>query len=63
MLRESREYGPSVLLQRATGGVYNKCLVFALPRQLDPVRRALRQLVIPTMAEGVRIAVGPQPTR
>jgi molybdenum cofactor biosynthesis protein B len=60
MLREHLGAGTRAILQRATAGVYNKCLVYALPRQADPVRLAMRSLVIPALGEAMGIAVGPQ---
>jgi molybdenum cofactor biosynthesis protein B len=58
LLRDQLGAGADASLQRATAGVYNKCLVFALPRQPEAVRRAMRFLVIPTLREGLRIATG-----
>ena len=55
LLHEELAIGPRVLLQRATAGVYNKCVVFALPRRPEPLRLALRKLVLPTVTEAVRI--------
>jgi molybdenum cofactor biosynthesis protein B len=60
MLRERLGTGSSALLQRATAGVYNRCLVYALPRQPEPVRLAMRSLVIPTLNDAMRIALGRQ---
>jgi molybdenum cofactor biosynthesis protein B len=60
LLRTELKAGVDAFLQRATAGVYNKCLVFALPRQPEPVRRAIRILVIPTLVEAIRVVVGPQ---
>jgi molybdenum cofactor biosynthesis protein B len=59
LLRDDLGAGVSALLGRATAGVYNKCVVVALPRQPHAVRRAVQELVIPTLAEAVRIAAGP----
>ena len=56
MLREHLGVGVNALLQRATAGVFNKCVVFALPRQTESALLAVRVLVIPTLAEAVRIA-------
>jgi molybdopterin adenylyltransferase len=56
LLSESLSSGASALLQRATAGVYNKSIVFGLPRKPEAVRLAMRMLVIPTIAEAVRIA-------
>jgi molybdenum cofactor biosynthesis protein B len=62
LLRTELNVGASAFLQRATAGIYNKCLVFALPRQPEAVRLALRMLVIPALADAVRIVVGlPKP--
>jgi molybdenum cofactor biosynthesis protein B len=56
LLREDVHLQAGGFLQRATAGVFNKCIVFALPRQAEPVRMALRKLVIPAAAEAVRVA-------
>jgi molybdenum cofactor biosynthesis protein B len=58
LLRDQLGAGADASLQRAAAGVYNKCLVFALPRQPEPVRQAMRLLVIPTLREAMRIATG-----
>jgi molybdopterin adenylyltransferase len=58
LMRTERNAGAGALLLRATAGVYSKCLVFALPRQPEPVRLALRKLIIPTLANALRIVVG-----
>jgi molybdopterin adenylyltransferase len=56
LLREDLGSGVKALLARATAGVYNRTLVVALPRQPEPVRLAMRELVLPNMATAVRIA-------
>jgi molybdenum cofactor biosynthesis protein B len=58
LLRTERQVGAGAFLLRATAGVYSKCLIFALPRQPEPVRLALRKLIIPTLADALRIVVG-----
>ncbi|MCL2448409.1 MAG: molybdopterin-binding protein [Polyangiaceae bacterium] len=58
LLRDELGAGASALLSRATAGVCNRCIVFALPRQPDAVRRAMRSLIVPTLSSGVRIATG-----
>jgi molybdenum cofactor biosynthesis protein B len=58
LLRDELNAGMSALLSRATAGVCNKCVVFALPRQPEPLRRAIRSLVVPTLAQAVRVAAG-----
>jgi len=50
--------GPSSILARAIAGVYNKCLVVALPRSEIPLRRAMRELVVPVLAEAALLACG-----
>jgi molybdopterin adenylyltransferase len=59
LLRTELQAGADAFLQRATAAVYNRCLVFALPRQPQGVRLALRLLVIPTLVDAIRIVVGP----
>ena len=58
LLRETLNMGTEALLERATAVVYNKCVVFALPQQSVPLHRAVRALVIPTLAQAVRAAEG-----
>jgi molybdopterin biosynthesis enzyme MoaB len=40
----------------ATAGVYNRTLVVALPRQPEPLRLVMRELVLPNRAAAVRVA-------
>jgi molybdenum cofactor biosynthesis protein B len=56
LLRE--ELGPSALLARATAGVYNQCLVFAMTGRPQHVHRAMKALVVPTLADAVELATG-----
>jgi molybdenum cofactor biosynthesis protein B len=58
LLRDELGAGTGALLSRATAGVCNKCVVFGLPRNPDALRRAMRALVIPTLAQAARIAQG-----
>ncbi len=58
LLREELGAGTSALLARATAGVYNKCVVFALPRNPVELSRAMQALVVPTLREAVRHASG-----
>ncbi len=58
MLREDLNVGPEALLARAAAGIYNQCVVVALPRQVDPLRRAMQTLVLPIAGIAVRTAVG-----
>lgn len=50
--------GARALLVRATAVVCNKCVVVALPRQPDPLRRAIRELVVPTIKAAAHMASG-----
>jgi len=43
---------------RATAGVYNQCLVFALTGRLSDVQAAVRTLICPTLVEAVQLASG-----
>ncbi len=58
LLRDEFTAGARAVLARATAGVYNRCLVFALPRNASPLRRAMQLLVIPTLVEAVQLAAG-----
>ncbi|HEV3193988.1 MAG TPA: hypothetical protein VGY54_25960, partial [Polyangiaceae bacterium] len=58
VLREEFTIGAGAMLARATAGVYNRCLVFALPRNASRLRRAMQLLVIPILAEAVQLAAG-----
>jgi molybdenum cofactor synthesis domain-containing protein len=58
MMREDLNTGPEALLARATAGIYHQCVVVALPRQPEPLRRAMQTLVIPIADVAVRTAVG-----
>jgi molybdenum cofactor biosynthesis protein B len=50
--------GAHAWLARATAGVYNQCLVFALTGRMQDVRDAVRRLICPTLREAVQIATG-----
>ena len=58
MLRDDLAFGPHAWMVRATAGVYNQCLVFAMAGRLTDVRRAMHALVVPTLAEAVQLATG-----
>jgi molybdenum cofactor biosynthesis protein B len=58
MLRESQDYGAHALLSRATAGVYNQCLVFAMTGRLVDVRCAMQTLIVPTLPDAVELATG-----
>lgn len=65
LLRDDFKLGVGALLERASAGVYNRCLVYALPNQAAVVRKAIQVLIAPTLAQGVELASGPvvQPGR
>jgi molybdopterin adenylyltransferase len=59
LFREDGDAGVKAVLVRATAGVYNQCVVIALPRQVaGALRRAMQKLVVPMLPEAVRIATG-----
>jgi molybdenum cofactor biosynthesis protein B len=58
MLADEFEAGPSALLARATAGVYNQCVVFAMTGPLPHIRRAVQKLVVPTLDDAVAQATG-----
>jgi molybdenum cofactor biosynthesis protein B len=58
LLREEFDAGPGAMLARATAGVYNRCLIFALPRHPARLRRAMQVLVVPTLVEAFQLASG-----
>lgn len=52
------ELGAHTWIVRATAGVYNQCLVFALTGRMQDVRSAVRSIICPTLPEAVQIATG-----
>jgi molybdenum cofactor biosynthesis protein B len=58
MLREEFEVATGALLTRATAGVYNQCVVFALTGQSVHVRRAIETLIVPALPDAVVAATG-----
>jgi molybdenum cofactor biosynthesis protein B len=52
------ELGAHAWLVRATAGVYNQCLVFAVTGRVQDVRSAVRTIICPTLGEAVQIATG-----
>jgi molybdenum cofactor biosynthesis protein B len=58
MLREEMEFGPHAWLSRATAGVYNQCLVFAMTGRPVDVRRAMQTILVPTLSDAVELATG-----
>jgi molybdenum cofactor biosynthesis protein B len=58
MLRDDMGEPTRAMLSRATAGVYNRCLVFALTGRAAEVSRAVEQLIVPSLAEAVALASG-----
>lgn len=58
LLREEFNVGAGAMLARATAGVFNRCLVFGLPRNALRLRRAMNLLVVPTLIEAFQLATG-----
>jgi molybdenum cofactor biosynthesis protein B len=58
LLREELKGGARAMLSRATAGVYNRCVVFALTGRLDEVTRATQELIVPALPEAVAMAAG-----
>jgi molybdenum cofactor biosynthesis protein B len=54
----SVEIGVHAFLARATAGVYNQCLVYAMTGRETDVRRAMQELVVPTLPKAVELATG-----
>jgi molybdenum cofactor biosynthesis protein B len=58
LLRHETELAAHAWLFRATAGVYNQCLVFAMTGRAADVRRAMQDLVVPTLSDAVELAAG-----
>jgi molybdopterin adenylyltransferase len=58
LLRDHMEHGAHSWLARATAGVYNQCLVFALTGRAADVTAAIKTLVVPTLSDAVELATG-----
>jgi molybdenum cofactor biosynthesis protein B len=50
--------GPRAMLSRATAGVFNRCLVFALSGRSADVTRAVKDVIVPALPEAVELATG-----
>jgi molybdenum cofactor biosynthesis protein B len=57
------EHGVHSMLSRATAGVFNKCLVFALNGQHADVRLAVEMLIAPVLGEAMDLAYGRSPAK
>jgi molybdenum cofactor synthesis domain-containing protein len=58
MLNTDMEYGPHSWLSRASAGVFNQCLVFAMTGRPKDVKRAMQKIIVPTLSEAVELATG-----
>jgi molybdenum cofactor biosynthesis protein B len=58
LLRDDLQLEVRAMLSRATAGVYNRCLVFALTGRAPEVTRAVQQLVLPALHDAVALATG-----
>ncbi|MGO9836069.1 MAG: molybdenum cofactor biosynthesis protein B [Polyangiaceae bacterium] len=58
LLADEFAAGARALLVRATAGVFNQCVVFALTGTLAQVRRATQALIVPTLTDAVAHATG-----
>lgn len=58
MLRHEMGFGSHSWLLRATAGVYNQCLVFAMTGRAADVRRAVQTIIVPTLSDAVELATG-----
>ncbi|HXX66460.1 MAG TPA: molybdopterin-binding protein [Polyangiaceae bacterium] len=56
LLRDEFKVGVGALLERSSAGVYNRCLVYALPNRIAVVRKAIQVLIAPTLVEAVDLA-------
>src|SRR5579859_3399199 len=56
LLRAEFGRGAQAMLARATAGVYNRCLVFALTARPVEVTRAVEALVVPALPAAVSLA-------
>ncbi|HEY3817591.1 MAG TPA: molybdopterin-binding protein [Polyangiaceae bacterium] len=58
LLRDEMGFGPHAWLSRATAGVYNQCLVFAMTGRPNDVKRAMQSIIVPTLSDAVELATG-----
>ena len=58
LLRDEMGFGPHAWLSRATAGVYNQCLVFAMTGRANDVKRAMQSIIVPTLSDAVELAAG-----
>ena len=58
LLRNEFNRGAAAMLSRATAGVYNGCVVFALTGRPQEITRAVEGLIVPALPEAVARATG-----
>lgn len=58
LLADEFAAGTRALLARATAGVFNQCVIFAMTGELTHVRRAVETLIVPIVGEAVALASG-----
>jgi molybdenum cofactor biosynthesis protein B len=58
LLRDEMGFGPHAWLSRATAGVYNQCLVFAMTGRANDMKRAMQSIIVPTLSDAVELATG-----
>ncbi|HEY4996913.1 MAG TPA: molybdopterin-binding protein [Solirubrobacteraceae bacterium] len=58
LLRTEMDCSRVAWLFRATAGVYNQCLVFALTGRGSDVKRAVQTLIVPALSDAVELATG-----
>jgi molybdenum cofactor biosynthesis protein B len=58
LLREEMDYGSIAWLARATAGVYNQCLVFAMTGRAADIKRAMLTMIVPALSDAVELAAG-----
>jgi molybdopterin biosynthesis enzyme MoaB len=58
MLRTEMDCSRVAWLFRATAGVYNQCVVFALTGRGSDVKRAVQRLIVPALSDAVELATG-----
>ncbi len=58
LLADEFAVGTRALLARATAGIFNQCVIFALTGPPAHVRRATQALILPLAADAVALATG-----
>ena len=58
MASREQQVGAHAWLARATAGVYNQCIVFALTGRPQDVKSAVQTLIVPVLSDAVELATG-----